>query len=170
VRKSGAAGKGPRAPRRSPSTARRSRAARPTRSAPRAAADRQRRQTTLTARAAVLAVALASVALAVALPFKIWLGQRGDIAALATQTRQARAHVHELAAQRRRWHDPAYVEQQARERLHYVLPGQKTYVVLGMPRGQSSHPSSSDGSTSSAAWYSQLWQSVQAAGRENSGR
>jgi cell division protein FtsB len=122
------------------------------------------RQTTLTARAAILVVALAAVALAVALPFKIWLGQRNDIASLGAQTRQAQHQITTLQAERKRWNSPAYVEQQARERLHYVMPGQKTYVVLGAPATPKKKTSRDPAAASTAPWYSQLWASVASAG------
>jgi cell division protein FtsB len=119
----------------------------------------------MTARAAVLAVALASVALAVALPFKIWLAQRGQIADLQAQTRAQEQHVAVLQHQERQWQDPAYVEQQARLRLHYVLPGEKAYIVLG-PKPARAHKAKPAVSTPVVIgpWYSRLWQTVQIAG------
>jgi hypothetical protein len=110
-------------------------------------------------------VALASVALAVALPFKIWLGQRGQITSLSQQTRSAQLQVDRLTAEQQRWKDPAYVEQQAQQRLHYVLPGHKTSIVFAKPGSSPSHHGGAASSGNSGSpWYSQLWQSVQAAG------
>jgi len=145
------------------SRARRSRAAPPARTARPEVV--RRRRTTLTARAAVLAVAVASVALAVALPFKIWLAQRGQIADLEAQTRAQQQHVADLEAQQQRWSDPAYIEQQARLRLHYVLPGEKAYVYLG-PKPGAAKPATGGGTTPAGTgpWYSRLWQTVQIAG------
>ena len=145
------------------SRVRRSRAGLPARTPP--AAVVRRRRTTLTARAAVLAVALASVALAVALPFKIWLAQRGQIADLRAQTQAQQQHVAALEAQQQQWADPAYVEQQARLRLHYVLPGEKAYVYLG-PKPSTAKPATKGNDTPAGTgpWYSRLWQTVQVAG------
>jgi hypothetical protein len=113
----------------------------------------------------VLAVALASVALAVALPFKIWLAQRGEIADLQAQTRTQQQHVAALKDQQQRWGDPAYIEQQARQRLHYVLPGEKAYVYLGPKAGATkAAPKGAAGPAVTGAWYSRLWQTVQVAG------
>jgi cell division protein FtsB len=125
----------------------------------------RRRRTTLTARAAVLAVAVASVALAVALPFKIWLAQRGQIADLRAQTQQQEQQVAALEQQQQQWADPAYIEQQARLRLHYVLPGEKAYVYLG-PKPSGTKPATKASTTPavSGPWYSRLWQTVQVAG------
>ena len=161
--RTGAAGRAPVARSAGASRARRSRAGLPARTAP--AAQVRRRRTTLTARAAVLAVAFASVALAVALPFKIWLAQRGQIADLRAQTRAQEQHVAELQQQQQRWSDPAYIEQQARLRLHYVLPGEKAYVYLGpKPGAAKPAPKSGTAPTGTGPWYSRLWQTVQVAG------
>jgi cell division protein FtsB len=142
----------------------RSRAPEPTRRAPTAEVEQVGRQTTLTARAAILVVAVASVMLAVALPLKIWLGQRSDIAKLGTQINRAQSRVHQLSAEDQRWNDPGYVESQARQRLHYVLPGEKTYIVLGKGHGPGSGGAKQKTTTLTGPWYSQFWQSDQAAG------
>jgi cell division protein FtsB len=116
----------------------------------------------LTARAAVLAVALASVALAVALPFKIWLAQRGEISSLQAQTRAQEHHVSALQHQQQQWQDPAYVEQQARQRLHYVRPGEKAYVVIGPVKKPAVRAKKAPAApTLTGPWYSRLWQTVQ---------
>lgn len=166
-RPSGAAGRAPRTGRAAPSRERRSRAALPTRVVP--AAQARARRATLTARAAILAVALASVALALALPFKIWVAQRGQIHALEAQTRAQHARVAQLQHQQQLWADPAYVEQQARERLHFVMPGETAYVVLGQPppRAHTTTKPVAAGSTR-GPWYSRLWQTVEAAGADHS--
>lgn len=162
--RSGSAGSRPTGKRVTPAIDRRSRAPRPRTAPPRPRDETRRRQTTLTARAAVLVVALAAVALAVALPFKIWLGQRSDIASLNAQTQQAQHQIAALQAERKRWNEPSFIEQQARTRLHYVMPGQKTYVVLGAPT-RSKHKAATGAATvSTSPWYAQLWSSVTTAG------
>ncbi|HEX3908689.1 MAG TPA: septum formation initiator family protein [Mycobacteriales bacterium] len=162
--RSGAAGRGPAAKRTTPALDRRSRAPRPTTAPPRPAAERRKRQTTLTARAAILVVALAAVTLAVALPFKIWLGQRNDITSLSAQTVQTQHQITALRAQHKRWQEPSYIEQQARQRLHLVMPGQKTYVVLGNKATHKSRSTATATAASTLPWYGQLWSSVRAAG------
>lgn len=127
------------------------------------------RRSTLTARAAILAVAVASVALALALPFKVWVAQRGQISSLQAQTREQEHRVAALKRAQQRWQDPAYVEQQARLRLHYAMPGEKTYVVLGKPKKHHAKAAAKPaGPTLTGPWYSRLWQSVEAAGKGTS--
>ena len=165
-RPAGAAGRGPRDGRGGASRQRRSRAAPPKRLAAAAAGQARVKRATLTARAAILAVAIASVALALALPFKVWVAQRSQIHGLQSQTKDVERRVAHLRAQQDRWQDPDYVKQQARVRLHYAMPGETTYVVLGKPKPhhhratqQASSPAELTG-----PWYSRLWQSVEAAG------
>jgi cell division protein FtsB len=127
------------------------------------------RRSTLTARAAILAVAVASVALALALPFKVWVAQRGQISSLQAQTREQEHRVAALKQDQQRWQDPAYIEQQARLRLHYAMPGEKTYVVLGKPKKHHQQAATSPADPAlTGPWYSRLWQSVEAAGKGTS--
>jgi hypothetical protein len=60
-----------------------------------------------------------------------YFAQRGEIGALERQVAQGEERVAALEAERERWRDPAYVEQQARERLKFVRPGEVSYTVLG---------------------------------------
>jgi hypothetical protein len=99
------------------------------------------------------------------LPFKIWVGQRGEISSLQAQTRAQQQHVEQLGRQQQKWQDPAYVEQQARLRLHYVMPGEKAYIVLGRPKAQPAKKGQPPAAPAvTGPWYSRLWQTVQLAG------
>jgi cell division protein FtsB len=169
VKREDAAGRGPGAKRPTPSRTQRSRAASPTRrepSRPNPQREGSGRGTTLTARAAVLVLAVALVIVAVAVPFKIWLGQRSDISSLLAQTRQTELRLGKLNAQHKKWQQPSYIESQAHQRLHYVMPGQTTHIMLG----RSSHTAQAVAARRHAAvtdgpWYSQFWQSVQTAAK-----
>ena len=74
---------------------------------------------------------LAALVLSLALPLREYLAQRGRIEELRTRGDATQARIDELAAAQRRWSDPAYVTAQARQRLHFVMPGEVGYVVLG---------------------------------------
>jgi cell division protein FtsB len=128
------------------------------------------RRTALTGRSAVLALTLAFVIVAIALPFKIWLGQRGDITSLNRQIAQAQSKVAQLNTKDQLWSDPSYVEQQAQQRLHYVMPGESNTVVIAPHKSKSSkalaqaiaHPAAPP--ASGGPWYTELWKSMQTAG------
>ena len=109
----------------------------------------------------MLAVVLATVGLAVAVPARIFLAQRHEIRQLQVQTRAQERHVAALRAERARWQDPGYVEAQAAARLHLALPGQTNYVVLGVPPSSAmTHAPASVHVEPAGTWYGQLWRSV----------
>lgn len=60
-----------------------------------------------------------------------YFAQRGEIAALEREVAQGQERVAELQGEQERWSDPAYIEQQARERLKFVRPGEVSYTVIG---------------------------------------
>ena len=62
---------------------------------------------------------------------KNFVEQRQEIARLEEAVREAQADVDELEAEIARWDDPAYIEAQARDRLYYVFPGDRSYLVVG---------------------------------------
>jgi cell division protein FtsB len=136
----------------------------PTRRVTTTPGERTGRGTTLTARAAILVLALASVIVAIAVPFKIWLGQRSDIASLQTQTSQTEQRLTKLNVQDKRWQQPSYVEAQARKRLHYVLPGHTGHIVLGRSPHVAKDAAAAHAKATTVPWNEQFWQSVQTAG------
>ena len=66
--------------------------------------------------------------------------------------------------------DPNHVKAQARERLHFVMPGEIAYVVI-RPSAAPAAPGAAalPGTVASgpeAPWYSQMWSSVRVADKE----
>src|SRR3954462_9675285 len=96
---------------------------------PTAVAD-ARRRTGVTSRAIVLAIAFCAVLLTLAVPLQQYVAQRGQLSALEEQERAAKQRVAALEQAQKQWHDPAYIKQQARERLHFVKPGETAYVIV----------------------------------------
>ena len=76
-------------------------------------------------------------------------------------------------AEMERWTDPAYVEQQARDRLKFVKVGDRSYTVIDPL--EAARPPVSGASVAApqangdAPWYGQIWQSVQLADRPTAG-
>jgi type II secretory pathway pseudopilin PulG len=111
-----------------------------------------------TSRAAVLAVVLCAIALSLAYP----------VDQLEAQSAQTAAQLARLQAEAARLNDPAYIEQQARDRLHYCLPRQTCYVIVG---GQpASNPGQAAAAVAGTPWYERLWSSVQQADRQPASR
>jgi hypothetical protein len=66
--------------------------------------------------------------------------------------------------QRERWRDPAYVAAQARQRLHFVRPGETAYVLLD-PGETPARLVPKSAVAPDRPWFSDLWASVDAADR-----
>ena len=95
-----------------------------------------------------------------------YVGQRGDIAALQDKVAAQERDVAELQAEQQRWRDPAYVEQQARQRLKFVKPGERSYTVLDAePAEGTADPVAAvlDESAPTLPWYEAVWQSTRTA-------
>ena len=123
----------------------------------------------LTTRAAVLGLVVCGLVVSAALPLREYLSQRGQIASARAKNAQQQARVDALEKQLAQWKDPAYVKAQARERLHFVMPGEYSYVVLTpkkatTPTGRAALPGTVAVGPE-APWYSQVWGSVRAADR-----
>ncbi len=128
---------------------------------------RLRSTTRLTHRAAVLGLVLLLLLVSYASSLRAWLDQRHDIAATEQQIVASRDQVADLQREQRRWSDDAYVEQQARERLGYLLPGETGYRYVspdGEPLGTVPELDT-DSDSAPPTWYEKLWDSSQRAGR-----
>jgi Septum formation initiator len=108
----------------------------------------------------VLALVTCTLVLALAWPTQQFFAQRGEITRLREQTRQQQQRVELWRYQKERWADPVYVKAQARERLHFVMPGEIGYVAIDSPEGGRARTVAVD-----PPWYRKLWQSTQDASR-----
>ncbi len=120
-----------------------------------------------TGRAAVLAVVLCGLLATVAYPLQEYLRQRNDIAALHGQRDGLQASVESLQAEAARWQDPAFVKQQAKERLYFVAPGEKTYVVIGAPDQVAPVTPLRAANEVPGTWYGRVWATVDGADTAN---
>ncbi|WP_432107092.1 FtsB family cell division protein [Streptomyces sp. AA1529] len=117
----------------------------------------------LTGRAALLALVVCSLVVALAYPTRQYITQRSQIADQRRQAEQARAEVKRLREQRARWQDPAYVERQAREHLHFVRPGETGYT---MPDGTAEVRRPREHEPEDRPWYQNLWNGVDRADQD----
>lgn len=111
---------------------------------------------------------LAVLTVSYASSLRAYLQQRDQIGDLKSQIALRQAGIDDLQREKRRWEDPAYVRQQARE-LNFVMPGETSYVVLD----EHGDPLQSDTSLTDPAtvaqkppraWWSSAWESVKMAG------
>ena len=93
--------------------------------------------------------------------------QRGQIGALQEKVVTQDQNVGDLRKEQERWNDPAYVEQQARQRLKFVKVGDRSYSVIDgtkqAPKVTTGAVVAAPSANSSSPWYGQLWTSVQLA-------
>jgi cell division protein FtsB len=121
----------------------------------------------LTGRAIVLGALIVVLLVLLAAPLSRYFGSRGDVGAAATQLQQDRAELAQLKAQQQRWSDPGYIEQQARTRLQYAMPGDTVYVVVhkgSKSQIEKTAGNGADTGTQPGSWNTRLWASVQHAG------
>ncbi len=118
-----------------------------------------------TSRAVVLALVLLVLVISYASSLRAWLDQRQEIAETEQRIASVQDEVEALEREKRRWDDDAYVEQQARGRLGYVLPGETGYRVIGRDGDTlEAHPDTDVAATEPRHWYDTLWGSVRRAG------
>jgi len=118
----------------------------------------------LTSRAVMLLLVLAALVTTLAFPLREYVQQQSHIRSLQQQVELTGQRVESLKQQAEQWQDPDFIEAQARERLHYVFPGEVGYVVL-TPEDvqQAREPEIRVQRPQREAWYDTFWSSVQAA-------
>ena len=121
----------------------------------------------LTSRAVVLLLVAAALVMSLAFPIREFIAQRAEISALENELQAHEDRVAELKAEEQRWADPDYVEMQARERLHYVFPGETGLVLLSPDDMKNARDAQVPVAVEpEVAWYNTLWSSVAAADSE----
>lgn len=101
-------------------------------------------------------------ALVLAPPIQHYFTQRAQINALRAQVDGDRAALEAARIELTRWQDPDYVKAQARERLHFVMPGERQYIVTGTPNGEGEVTANkvADQLEDGAPWYSRMIASI----------
>ena len=120
---------------------------------------------TVTGRAIVLGTLIVLLMVLLASPLNRYFASRAALSNASSQLHQDKQKLGELQKQLAKWSDPGYIEQQARTRLQYAMPGDTVYVVVdhgarneiaktaGTPQQQQ------DGTS----WNNKLWNSLQRA-------
>jgi hypothetical protein len=104
--------------------------------------------------------------LTLAPPIKNYFTQRAQISALKSQVASDRTALEKARAELSRWQDPDYIKSQARERLHFVMPGERQYIVTGTDITKSQPQTTQIASQlpEGAPWYTKLIASVTESG------
>lgn len=127
-------------------------------------------QPTAAVRLVVLVTALGVLLISGAASLQIYFRQQRQIAELRTSIVERQQAIEDLDHQVKQWDDPAFVEQQARERFGWVMPGETGYRVIG-PDGKPVEGATLDSTRAdqetpaSDAWWMKMWSSARTADR-----
>ncbi len=119
----------------------------------------------VTARFIAISVVIFIIAVTIAPPAQRYFTQRAQINAIEAELTSRKARLAEAEIELQKWRDPNYVKSQARERLHFVLPGERQYIVLGVETEESANEKKKTPVATrqfgSAPWYTKLISSIQ---------
>ena len=119
-------------------------------------------------RALTLSFILFFLALTLAPPIKHYFTQRAQISALNAQLVSDNKALDNARKELLLWQDPEYVKSQARERLHFVLPGERQYIVTGGDQTADKEPTTkvSAALVDGQPWYTRLIASISESGNK----
>lgn len=97
-----------------------------------------------------------------------YLRQQADITSAQQQITQEKAEISALETELAKWDNPAYVEQQARQRLRFVKEGEVSFTVIDDTGTEYTEALPgmaplSDEVVDTSPWYGQVWESVKIA-------
>ena len=75
-------------------------------------------------------------AITLAPPLQHYFAQRAQINSLRAQVNGSNNALEKAREELAKWNDPEYVATQARQRLHFVFPGERQYIVLDAPKSE----------------------------------
>ena len=106
------------------------------------------------------------LALTIAPPVKNYFTQRAQISAVKAQLSADNSALQKAREELLLWQDPEYIKSQARERLHFVLPGERQYIVTDGENNpqQSSTTKIASSLADGQPWYARLIASISEAG------
>ena len=121
----------------------------------------------VTARFIAISVVIFIIALTIAPPAQRYFTQRAQINAIESEIAVRKDRLEQAEIELQKWRDPNYVKSQARERLHFVLPGERQYIVVGVETKESAEEEKempiAAKQFGSAPWYTKLISSIQLA-------
>ncbi|MEY2841673.1 MAG: hypothetical protein RLY74_814 [Actinomycetota bacterium] len=120
----------------------------------------------ISTRLLILFIVLFAMAITLAPPTQHYFAQRAQISALESSVESNKKKLLEARAELERWQDPNYVKSQARSRLHFVLPGERQYIILGVESDESSDDSAAINQDFplGVPWYSRIISSITSVG------
>jgi cell division protein FtsB len=120
----------------------------------------------ISTRLLILFIVLFAMAVTLAPPTQHYFAQRAQISALESSVESNKKKLQEARAELESWQDPNYVRSQARSRLHFILPGERQYIILGVESDESSDDSAAINQDFplGVPWYSRIISSITSVG------
>lgn len=108
-----------------------------------------------------LAIVLFLLTWMLAPPSQRYFAQRAQINAVKAEVAANNQALADAARQLELWKNPDYIKTQARERLHFVLPGERQYIVTD-PTETTTPPTTAVAKDlpSGVPWYNRLIASI----------
>lgn len=109
----------------------------------------------------VLIAVLIIFLLTIALPLRNYFEQRNEIKEVNAAIAQKQKHKDELLSELDRYRNKAYLDEQARNRLGVIAPGEVAFRILDPTMtNDDTLTSTEDKEEKSGSWYETLWGSV----------
>ncbi|MFZ2228002.1 MAG: septum formation initiator family protein [Candidatus Nanopelagicaceae bacterium] len=119
-------------------------------------------QTRGSGRAMTFALVLFILAWTLAPPAQRYFAQKAQINAVLAQVASNNQALEDAAKELEKWRDPEYIKTQARERLHFILPGERQYIVTDPNESTSVAPTTAVAKDipRGLPWYNRLIASI----------
>jgi cell division protein FtsB len=125
----------------------------------------------ISGRLLVLFLVVFAMAITLAPPTQHYFAQRAQISALQADVADNQKKLSDALAELQLWRDPNYVKSQARERLHFVMPGERQYIVIGTNQSVSTDANTaapvSEKFPLGIPWYARVISSITSVGATN---
>jgi cell division protein FtsB len=114
----------------------------------------------------MVALLLFMVVVLIGSPLQKYFAQRAQINALSAQVKANQAELEQARRELELWNDPEYIKSQARSRLHFVLPGERQYILTNPITldGEKNSNQVANNVPSGVPWYSRLIATITEAG------
>ncbi len=108
------------------------------------------------------------LALTIAPPIQHYFTQRAQINSLRAQVNSDTKALQAAQKELQLWRDSEYIKSQARERLHFVLPGERQYIVTDSNSQITENQSTlvADNVPENQPWYTRLIASITETGNK----
>lgn len=115
-----------------------------------------------------VAAVLFGVIVLIGSPLQKYFAQRTQINALKIQVAANQKALIEARKELELWNDPNYIKSQARTRLHFVLPGERQYILTNDVNleGEDNSNQVASNIPTGVPWYSRLVATITEAGNK----